>query len=108
MSARLRAAVATLLIALAACTAAPPDAARLEHLGSSGFRFIAPADAQRPLTDPQAEHARLRWLDRRLADQSLCPHGYRIARRDVRDASGLVKATAYGSFEVVYEGSCLD
>lgn len=95
--------------AVAACTAAtPPASARLERLDAGRFRFTAPADPQRPLTDPQAEHTRLRWLASRLAEQRLCPQGYRIVRRDVRDDSGLVKASGEGSFEVVYEGDCRD
>ena len=96
-------------LALAACAAgAPPSSARLERLDDRHFRFVAPADVQRPLTDPQAEHARRGWLERRLADAGLCPRGYRIDRRDVGDDSGLSKPVGNRSYEVAYEGACLD
>jgi hypothetical protein len=95
---------------LAGCADAPPPAAaQLEHADAAGFRFRAPADRHYPLTDPQAEHARLRWLERRLAAASLCPHGYRIDRRSVEDSqSGIVKPVGYGDYTVVYDGHCGD
>lgn len=96
--------------ALVGCAvAAPPSTARLERLDDTRFRFVAPADRQRPLTDPQAEHTRVRWLERRLADQGLCPRGYRIERREARsDAAGLIKPVGYATVDVAYEGRCLD
>jgi hypothetical protein len=88
---------------------APPAGARLERADAAGFRFSAPADRHVPLTDPQAEHARLRWLERRLAEAGACPHGYRIDRRIVEgDRSGIVKPVGYGDYDVVYEGHCVD
>jgi hypothetical protein len=102
--------IAALATALAGCAdAAAPAAAQLEHADASGFRFRAPADRHVPLTDPQAEHARLRWLERRLADAGLCRHGYRIDRRTVDDSQdGIIKPVGYGDYGVVYEGHCDD
>jgi hypothetical protein len=98
-----------LAAALAGCAvAAPPATARLERLDAAHFRFVAPADPHRPLNDPQGEHARRAWLERRLAEATLCPRGYRIDRREARDEAGLVKPVGNRSYDVVYEGSCVE
>jgi hypothetical protein len=96
------------LLWLAACTpGAPPASTKLEVLDGGRFRFTAPADAARPVADPQAEHARRRWLDQHLATQRLCPRGHEIdSRVALDDQRGFVRQTGVGTFRVVYEGRC--
>jgi hypothetical protein len=98
-----------LLLALAACSGArPPESTRFEPLDAGRFRFIAPADSAHPLTDPLAEHTRLRWLEQALAQRQLCPAGYRIDRRDPQAKdTGISRPVAYGRYDVLYEGSCI-
>jgi hypothetical protein len=85
----------------------PPASTRFEVLDGGHFRYTAPADAQRPVADQQAEHARRRWLEQHLAAQKLCPNGYRIDSRVALDPNtGFVRQVGIGTYDVVYEGRC--
>ncbi len=103
-----RAACLVAALVVWACQAgSPPAATRFEALDGGRFRFTAPADAARPVADPQAEHARRRWLEQHLAARKLCPDGYRLDSRVALDQNtGLVRQVGVGTYDVVYEGRC--
>jgi hypothetical protein len=95
-------------LAIVACApSGPPASTRFEPLDGGRFRFTAPADASRPVTDSQAEHARRRWLEAHLAERKLCPNGYRIdSRVALEERGGYVRQVGVGRYDVVYEGQC--
>lgn len=100
--------IAALWLANACTPSSPPASTRFEPLDGGRFRYTAPADAQRPLTDSQAEHARRRWLEQHLAERKLCPRGYQIDSRVALEerSGGFVRQVGVGRFDVVYEGHC--
>ncbi len=76
------AALITLTGGCAANSPAPaPGVTELRPLGSGAYRYESLADASFPEGDAEAEATRLRWLERRLADQGTCPEGYDVTER---------------------------
>ena len=64
------------------------------------FRFSAMADLIHPHDSNDAEEIRMGWLKDWVADLKICPHGYEIISREVREQLyGIVP-------DVIYIGRC--
>lgn len=101
----MRFAAAAAALSLAAC--ASQDRAALtefEPLEAGAFRYEATSGPAYPLDSPTAEAERIRWLERYLADNALCPDGYQITERKVV----LTDQVLFGDIHrIYYSGACM-
>lgn len=92
-------------IGLAACDFEAVDRASITDftITPTGFTYSAPADMTRPLDTPEGEANRMAMLNAYLADNGLCPAGYRITSRN---AVVTVQGALGTGYEVTYTGEC--
>lgn len=104
--------IATAAVLAAGCASAPADSDRIMTTSfqralydPSGTRFIYRARTglgYQP-DDAQAELVRMKWLDRWLEVNKLCPQGRNIENRDLIRAGG---AAINSVAEITYVVSC--
>jgi len=96
------------LTLLAGCASAEPLAAdQLDALGGDRYRFVTKASMMQPAASRQAEVARLRRLDRLLAERGLCPRGHRVIAREPPLLVETDTRYEYAIIDIVYVTQCV-
>jgi hypothetical protein len=88
------------ILALAACSTVDKRAlTSFTPVGTTGFVYKSEYGQLFLKDDKQAETQRLTWLAQYVADNHLCPNGYKIVSRTV-------DATDYSMGTLIYKGVC--
>lgn len=90
----------TAIVALSACDADRAAGTKFTPgPDRQTFTFEAQANNIFPVNSKDGEAHRMRYLEKWLSDNSICPNGYRITGRDVIYATGAL-------YNITYRGEC--
>ena len=84
-------------LALAACSTVDKRALTNFSSSGSGFTYTSQYGQLFLKDDKQAETQRLTWLAQYVADNHLCPNGYKIVSRTANETSWLSRSVARSS-----------